>query len=627
MSYPKVTLKGLVDESTREVPYSERPRAVHTPLVLIMAKRGPIEPVYLDIDGFDIYYSLMSLGKNSPWYGHQSPIVEVLLEASNSSLIVKRVVDDVARVASTIIGFEYDNTRFIDKTLDSYLKDVDINGFSPLFTIEADNPGEWGNYVGIEIFKAPQKIQQTIGVDTGCIVYEAIIYTEDENSGQRRPLINLFGEYSTYFTLKRDSIRNGVNYFFDDIMEASYIEEASALTRQSWIGKFKFHTENAVRLAMIERYWEKDLLNEITGLTGSGFIKGKQWMLKGGNDGFPNETGSWLDGRLDKQRRYDEAVREWLTTLTDNNELADIAKYPFSTIWDTGFTRETKMALIKAQRIRKDIWIALSAMSHFRYLEINGETYFDYMPPLSTQELISLAAYYRTIYSLNQESHEFGTPYTRGILMLQDGLNRKYGNKRASLVLDMAKKIAEYCGSSSGKWNSAKAPDEEVNNTLDGWYDVVGSYIPPVPKELAWDAGVIYAQNKNIKQMHYPAFQTLYPHDTSVLNNLFTMMAACHIQYIHHRAWQRVTGNSKHTPEELADKVDLFINTELRGVFDGRFIIEVETKQNPDDKLNGFSWTTETTIYSIMAKHSASFRIIARRQSDNTLSIGDITWR
>lgn len=627
MPYPKVTLKGLVDESTREVPYSERPRAVHTPLVLIMAKRGPIEPVYLDIDGFDIYYSLMSLGKNSPWYGHQSPIVEVLLEASNSSLIVKRVVDDVARVASTIIGFEYDNTRFIDKTLDSYLKDVDINGFSPLFTIEADNPGEWGNYVGIEIFKAPQKIQQTIGVDTGCIVYEAIIYTEDENSGQRRPLINLFGEYSTYFTLKRDSIRNGVNYFFDDIMEASYIEEASALTRQSWIGKFKFHTENAVRLAMIERYWEKDLLNEITGLTGSGFIKGKQWMLKGGNDGFPNETGSWLDGRLDKQRRYDEAVREWLTTLTDNNELADIAKYPFSTIWDTGFTRETKMALIKAQRIRKDIWIALSAMSHFRYLEINGETYFDYMPPLSTQELISLAAYYRTIYSLNQESHEFGTPYTRGILMLQDGLNRKYGNKRVSLVLDMAKKISEYCGSSSGKWNSAKAPDEEVNNTLDGWYDVVGSYIPPVPKELAWDAGVIYAQNKNIKQMHYPAFQTLYPHDTSVLNNLFTMMAACHIQYVHHRAWQRVTGNSKHTPEELADKVDLFINTELRGVFDGRFIIEVETKQNPDDKLNGFSWTTETTIYSIMAKHSASFRIIARRQSDNTLSIGDITWR
>lgn len=627
MSYPKVTLKGLVDESTRELPYSERPRALHTPLVLIMAKRGPIEPVYLDIDGFDVFYSLTSLGKNSPWYSHQTPIVEVLLEASNSTLIVKRVVDEFAKVASTIIGFEYDNSRYIDKTMDAYIKDVDLNGFKPLFTIEADNPGEWGNYAGIEIFKAPEKIQQTIGVDTGCTVYEAIVYTEDENSGQRRPLINLFGEYSTYFTLKQNSIRNGVNYYFDDIMEASYVEEQISMTRQAWITKFKFHVENAVELAGLETYWEDDFLNKVPGLKGKGFIKGKQWMLKGGSDGFPNNTGSWLDGRLDKQRRYDEAVREWLITLTDNNELGDMAKYPFSTIWDTGFTRETKLALIQAQKLRKDVWIALSAMSHYRYLEINGETHFDFMPELSIQELISLATYYRTIYSLNQESHEFGTPYVRGIMMLQDGLNRKFGNKRLSLAIDLAKKIAEYCGSSSGRWNSAKAPDEEINNNLDGWYDIVGSYIAPVPKEMAWDTGVIYAQHKNIKQLHYPVFQTLYPHDTSVLNNLFTMMAACHVQYVHHRAWQRVTGDSKHTIEQLAEKVDLFINSELRGVFDGRFIIEVETKQNPDDKLNGFSWTTETTIYSIMAKHSASFRIIARRQSDNTLSIGDISWR
>lgn len=627
MSYPKVTLKGLVDESTRVLPLSERPRAIHTPLVLIMAKRGPIEPWYLDIDGFDIYYSLLSLGKNSPWYCHQSPIIDVLLEASNSTVIVKRVVDEFARVASTIIGFEYDNNRFIDKSLDSYLNDVDINGFQPLFSIEADNPGEWGNYTGIEIFKAPDKIQQTIGVDTGCVVYEAIVYTEDENSGQRRPLINLFGEHSTYFTLKRDSIRNGVDYFFDTVMEASYVEDPTMLTRPAWISKFKFHTENAVRLAQIEHYWKKDILNDVPGLVGSGFVKGKQWMLKGGSDGFPNNTGSWLDGKLDKQRRYDEAVRQWLTTLSSSNELADMSRYPFSTFWDTGFTRETKLAAIQAQKLRKDIWIGLSAMSHFRYLTEKGETYFDYMPPLSTQELISLAAYYRTIYSLNQESHEYGTPYVRGILVLQDGMHRKYGNKRVSLILDLIKKIAEYCGSSSGKWIASKAPDDEVNNVLEGWYDVVGSYIPPVPKEMAWDNGVIYVQNKNVKQLHYPAFQTLYPHDNSILNNLFTMMAACHIQFVHHKAWQRVTGDSKHTVEEIADKIDLYINSELTGVFDGRFIIEVETKQNPEDKLNGFSWTTETTIYSTIAKHSASFRIIARRQSDNTLSIGDISWR
>ena len=50
--------------------------------------------------------------------------------------------------------------------------------------------------------------------------------------------------------------------------------------------------------------------------------------------------------------------------------------------------------------------------------------------------------------------------------------------------------------------------------------------------------------------------------------------------------------------------------------FDGRFITESNTFYTETDTASGFSFTTETTIYSNMNKHSANFKITAHRMSD-----------
>lgn len=627
MAAPKVILKGIVDESIRQLPYVERPRSVHTPLVMLMTKRGPVDPVYLDIDGFDIFYSLQSLGENSPWHTHQSRLIDIALEVSNSTIMVKRILDEYARIASTVIGLDVQDNKIVDKTFESYVGNVDVSRFLPIFTIKAADPGTWGNYVGIEIYKSNDIVQNTLGVELGAVVYDAVVIVEDEQSGQRRHLPNLYGENVTRFTLKKDSVSNGVDYYFDEVMKQNYIEDISTISRQAWFSDFKFHGEEVSAKLAQERWWEKDVLGELLAAGAKGFVKGKQWFCKGGDDGFPNLTGSSINAKIDRQRRYDEAVRNWLSDITEYSPLGDMAKYPFSTIWDTGFTKETKLAFANIQKLRKDIWIAMSTTSHYRYMEHGGETYFEPAPPLSTQESISLASYYRTVFSLNLESAEYGTPYVRGILMLQDGFNRRFGVKRNSLILAVYRMVAEYCGSSSGKWTNGKAFDMEENNILQGWYGVSCEYMSPVPKELAWDAGVIYAQNKDLKNMFFPSFQTLYPDDTSVLNNIFTMMACCHIQHVHYKAWAKVVGNGKFTDSQLAGQIDLYMNSELRGVFDDRFIIEAETSFNPVDKANGFSWTTETHIYSNMTRHLATFRVIARRMSDNTITTGEITWR
>lgn len=629
MAAPKVTLKGILDKSKKQIPYTERPRSIHTPLFMLMTKRGPVDPVYLDIDGFDIFYSLQSLGKNSPWYSHQSELVEIALNVSNSTIVVKRIIDEFARIASTVISIDTIKQQVVDRTTDNYINNVNVDSCLPIITIEAADPGEWGNYVGIEIFKAPDAQQNTIGIETGCVVYEAVVMVEDETTGQRTPLPNIYGSDTTYFTLKPDSIYNGVNYFFDDVMKDHYIQPLDSLTRQPWFSNFHFHVETAVATSMGEDYWAYDYLNNVGANSLNIFRRNKSWFCKGGSDGFPNDTGSVIHGRLDKQRRYDDAVRNWLLTVDETNPLSDYAKYPFSTVWDTGFTKETKLVLPNLQRYRKDVWIACSAVSHYRYIDdpVTGDTVFEPAPVLDTPEAISLAAYYKTMLSLNMESIEYGTPFLRGILTMQDGLNKRFGKKRQSIILAIYEMVCAYCGSSSGKWVHDKSFDSEEYNNLTGWHDVSCTYLPPVPKEQAWDNGVIYAQNKSLESLFFPMFQTVYPNDTSVLNDMFLMMACCHIQHVLYKAWARTTGNTRDDPDEIADYIDDYIDTELNGVFDSRFRIETKTTYNPIDKLNGFSWTTETFIYSNMTRHSATFSIVARRMSDYSISLGETVWR
>lgn len=42
---------------------------------------------------------------------------------------------------------------------------------------------------------------------------------------------------------------------------------------------------------------------------------------------------------------YDDGVRQFFESLDDNSPLGDLAKYPISTFYDTGFSMKTKMKI------------------------------------------------------------------------------------------------------------------------------------------------------------------------------------------------------------------------------------------------------------------------------------------
>lgn len=621
MTAPQAILKGIDDKSITQPVYDDPVLSQHTPLFLLMTKRGPVNPMFLGYDGFDIYYSLQSLGENSPWHTHQSELVRIAAEVGNSTIMVKRIVDEFSKTADMVVGFNPQNSAVI--RTDSFKLEaspLNPNQFVAFLEIQAADPGEWGNRIGVEIFAADEIVQQTMGVSLDAFVYELALVEELED-GTKRNIPNLYGSPTTYFTMKRNSIYNNVDYYFDEIMQMSYIEKITELTRPAYFSNFTLYPESLIGFFDDPDLVRNNVLETFIGSPGMSFGKGRPLYMSGGDDGITYNGNSSLEKRLDRQRRYEEACRNWFETIDDSSEILDILKYPFSTIWDTGFTKETKTSMLNLFSRRKDIWLALAVHSNHRYVDQGDElpTIFDYQPKLDTQSIISLGMQYKSMAQMIGESIDYGTPTVRCTIMMQDGINKnnRY-KKRQTLNYDFFRKCAAYFGAGTGKWRTSYAFDSKEGKLLKGWEDVSVSYMSPATKELAWDAGLIWVQNFDTDNMAYMGYHTIYPDDTSVLNSVFVMMACCTIEKIHARAWARVCGDESLTNEELADKVDRYISDETVGIFDDRFIIEPVTTIVGGDAINGFSFTTETNIYATNAKRVGVYNINAHRMSAYT---------
>lgn len=612
MASPRANLRGIDDKSTRQVPIAPTALSQHTPLLMLMTKRGPIEPTFISIDAFDTIYDLKSLDVNSKWHSHQSELATIAIRTSNSTVVVKRIVDVNCKTASAVIGVNTVANKITVGQVNTTMSSL------PLVSFTTANPGSWGNYIGVQIFKADNKKQANLGALLDSIVYEAVVIEEDELTGQQRVITNLFGESSTFFTSKPDTRANGVDYFFDDIMRNSYIEDDDKQSRQVYFSDFKLHADTFAQLATgTVPYWKQDVLSNIPSDGINSFRRGITVFAKGGDDGFYKYSSSPVENRLDKMRKYEEACKLWLSSIDESNPITDVAMYPYSTLWDSGFTKETKLEFINLLKDRKDIWIAPCVTSVNRYYEDGDDTIFDYQSKLSNQESVSLAMYYRSIFTGISESSVYGTPTVRATLIGQDGVNRSsLYRKRQSLNIDLFEKICKYCGNGNGQWDATQAFDQDGLNTLDNWHDVTLDYMSPSVSDDAWDAGVIYAQNKDVRRKFYPMYQTLYPNETSTLNNIFTMMACCWIQKKHHKSWTMASGDGRSTNLEIAERLDQYLNTALTNAFDGRFITVSKTYYTQTDNGNGFTFTTDTTIYSTVTKHTANYKITAHRMSE-----------
>lgn len=366
-------------------------------------------------------------------------------------------------------------------------------------------------------------------------------------------------------------------------------------------------------------YWAFDVTGSVK-FGGIAFGAGVLHYATGGSDGLVINT----DGRpnsLANLAIYDELVS---TEMKNFGNLAvkylNSAKYPISTIWDSGFTAATKLDLLVPMARRKDVYTVLATHRVADYTDplVPVVEEFLYKPQNTGGEETDFAASLNSRALLYPESEIFGTPVCRVAIVGHSGhLLNSVVDGWLPLTIDLADKVAKYMGNSNGKWASGSSFNPEPGNQVTLFRDINLTYKTPTVYNKDWDNGLIWVQSSDRRSFYYPAFQTVYPDDTSVLNSLVTVQACCELTKVGESVHRSLTGDDTLTDAQFLERSDQLITDRANtNRFDNRFVIVPETSLTEADKQRGFTWSTKIHIYANNMRTVNTMTVVTHRLSD-----------
>ena len=423
-------------------------------------------------------------------------------------------------------------------------------------------------------------------------------------------------------------------------------------------------------------YWAFDVSNSVA-FGGVSFQGAATYhYAQGGSDGLIDDANGKPD-LLANTSILDELVGiECGAYGSSEAHLLDDAKYPHSTFWDSGFSLPTKERMLVPISRRKDVNVILStqAVGDYTgdaitgstgaligtntdrllvdtvtlinktvmtipantivhgtafvptgryYVEVTTGTIGWELTPWVAQAAntasteVNNAGYLASMAKNYPEAEIYGTPVCRAAVVGRCGvlLNSEYRGI-LPLTIDVADKVSKYMGAAVGRWTGGAAFDESPNNQVSMFRDVNITWQPDNVYNDSWDNGLIWVQNFDRRAQFYPAFQTVYPDDTSVLNSLITMMACCELEKVAQRTWRELTGNSKLTKDQFIERSNALITSKTIDRFDGRFVVQPETFYTEADDARGYSWSCNIHIYANNMKTVGTFTVVAHRMED-----------
>jgi hypothetical protein len=285
-------------------------------------------------------------------------------------------------------------------------------------------------------------------------------------------------------------------------------------------------------------------------------------------------------------------------------QFMDTAVYPQSVIYDSGFTLETKRKLLTVIGKRKDMYVILSTQ------DVSTSQN-------SISEESSIAIALRTAARMYPESEIYGTSVCRAMIIGHSGyLTSSRWKHLTPVTLEFAQKSARYMGAGTGVWNSQWAFDMPPLNQISLFRNVNNTFKPVTVRTRDWANGLVWCQSYDRRSLFFPAFQTVYDDDSSILNSFFNMAIAVELEKVAERVWRDLSGITSLTNAQFIDRSNRLIMERTRGRFDDRVIIEAETFLTPNDTQRGYSWSCNIIMYGNNMKTVGSFTIISRRRED-----------
>lgn len=337
------------------------------------------------------------------------------------------------------------------------------------------------------------------------------------------------------------------------------------------------------------------LLVDAGTLGGEVFTEAHTHYLLGGSDGTMNND------------TFDQLVRREMNSFGSGTvDYLDIARYPCTHLWDTGFSTETKVALARFIGLRPDTNLTL--VTHVYNKGVNDMQTENSMK-------IALSGFARAY----PESQRYGTPACRAIVVGHSYLlNNSEYTERVPVAYSLAKFIARYAGAQEAKFKAAYRFDRGELAVITDGYDINLRYKTPEAYSSDWETGLIHVRSFDQNRFFFPALQTVYTNDRSILNGWINAIIIGDLERICDRVWREVSGASSLTNAEMIKLVNNKITEKTEGKYDGVVDIVPDAYFTANDISNGYSITVDVHLYGQVIKTVNKYTIVAHRRSDTT---------
>lgn len=673
---PVVQLAGINDLSIRTPLPEGEALPMHLPFLVIPAERGP-ETTQL-VGGNDALRMFGSksfdLGKE---YVNHATMMFSTINARGNLCMLKRYIPSGAKRATLRVSLEfvkadipvYERDDFGkikldaqgapipadgDPTVEGYKarwlvgvingdyaqanstagtlagKDGETSTIIPWFDYEVTHHGGYGNNVGLSLAvpttESNAPVDETVVADNGAMMWRLQFVERADATSSPVVQQTLVGGQSVDFMLKTGAVNKALarNIHMDKVVPKAYrdVDSKGFAPIYGPMDNYHFYkaeAENALKKfaeaeAAVNAMVSADDIHAFNPLGGVDVsdVEYETFQVLGTADGgalmgegIYHYAQGGEDGDL-SLTAFDAGVRQIFENF-DNDPVdifMDSAEFPFSCFYDSGFSIDTKKAMLKPIGLRKDVYTVLSTQDVTR-------------PQNTAAEELSMAIALRAAARLYPESTHYGTSTCRAMIVGHSGklLNSEYDGL-LPLTIDFANKCAGYMGAAAGSMKEAESIDTAPNNNVTMFRDVNCLYKNPRLRQQDWAAGLVWAQRKDRHDFFYPAYQTVYDNDTSVINAAINMFIAVELEKVAERVWRNLTGDSKLTDEQFFDKSNRMIERYTRGRFDGRVVIRAETYKTEEDRLRGYSWSCNITMYANNMRTVGSFTITAQRRED-----------
>ena len=671
---PRSILEGIQDASTRVVPVEAESVPMHLPHLFLFTERGPLEPQLVSGAGATKMYGAKTFDAREKFANHQTQFANIFNGRGNAMMIQRLKPSDAAppatlRVSIDLVAdavkqyernadgsFKYDanGARIETGTTAGYIGKLVVSeattGFGageqgagsqvganaaqsvlyPLFDIEASSFGSYGNLLGMRLSAPTTKsgipVDDDVVVDQKAALYRMQFVERPDANSVPNVVQNIYGEQYVDFSFKPGVINTATDseLFIENVLIQSY-QELNSVDTPPQFGPFGrlhvYHEELEAVLALI--YAKefpfgrlptegKDMINIFTGVDHEA-IAYSSYIVKGPSNGgvlFNENTTHYAAGGDDGTitlAAFDAEVGNQCANYGDLEfPFLDTAKYPQSAIWDSGFTLATKKKLLVPMGRRKDMYVVLSTQDVSE-------------PQNSASEETSVAIALRAAARLYPESEVYGTSVCRAIVIGHSGklLNSNYSGL-LPLTLEFADKVARWMGASNGVMKSGIGFDVPQYNQVSMFKsDTVNcAYKPANVRNRDWDAGLVWVQNFDRRSLFFPAFQTVYDEDTSIINSAVNMMIATELEKVADRVWRELTGISYLTVDQFIERSNTLIEDKTRDRFDGRVTIVADTYMTEADTARGYSWSCNIHMYGNNMRSVGAFTIVPHRSED-----------